>query len=143
MKTTNFLLVVLIGVLIWIGWPKPPKTRSPELMQIRVEEAAKIVELHENRIQDSELEVSKEEQVLAYYQERADRLLALSKSGSVPVKDVSLALHELALAKIKLHSSKVDLREAKIELELTKIRLKAAAIDPDDVTIYVEQRAKR
>lgn len=141
MKTTNLLLAILIAVLVWIGWPKP-KTRSPELMEIRVQEAAKIVQLYESRIQDAKLDIEKEEAILAYSQERADRLMALSKTGSVPIKDFSLALHELSLAKIKVRGSKIDLRDAEIELELTKIRLRAAAIDPDDVTIYVE-RAKR
>ncbi|MBX9722394.1 MAG: hypothetical protein K2X81_13420 [Candidatus Obscuribacterales bacterium] len=142
MKTTNLLLAILIAVLAWVGWPKPTKTRSPELMEIRVQEAAKIVQLHEIRIQDVKLDIEKEEAILAYYQERADRLKALSKTGSVPAKDFSLALHELSLAKIKVRSSAIDLQDAEIELELTKIRLRAAAIDPDDVTIYVE-RAKR
>jgi len=140
MKTTNFLLVILIFVLIWNGLPK---TRSPELAKVRIEEAAKIVELYENRINDAKLSLGQEEIEYNYCKAKSDRLAKLHTTGSIPEKEVALAIHQTKLAEFKVRGSEIDLREMQIELELTKIRLQAAALDPDDLTIYVDQRSKK
>lgn len=137
MKTTNFLLAILIVVLICNG---PPKATSPELAKVRIEEAAKIVELYENRINDAKLRLSQEEIEYNYCKERSDRLNKLHKTGSIAEKEVVLANHQTRLAEFKVRSSAIDLRETQIELELSKIRLRAAAIDPDDLTIYLDQK---
>lgn len=140
MKSTNILLVLIICIVIWRS---TPKQKDQSLLDLRVAEAEKIVELQENRIRDVLLSVEKSEAVFEYWKQRVDRLTELSKTGSVPQKDVAAALYEMKIAEFNMQGSRIDLKEAKIDLELSKIRLKAAAIDPDDVTVYVEQRVKR
>lgn len=137
MKITNCLLAILIVVLIWNGLPK---TRSPELAKVRIEEAAKIVELYENRIKDAMLSLSQEENEYNYCKERSDRLGKLHNTGSIAEREVVLANHQTRVAEFKVRRSMIDLREMQIELELSKIRLRAAALDPDDLTIYVDHK---
>lgn len=137
MKLANSLFFVLILILIWDRMP------SSVLPRIRYEEAAKIVELYENRFSDACLDLERNEESLAYAEEKYRRLSTLDGAGIIPLNKLRDAEREILIAKMNIRGSKIDLREIEIELELAKIRLRAAAISPDDFTIYVDQRTKR
>ena len=128
----------MIFVMIWNGLPK---SRSPELAQVRIDEAAKIVELYENRIDDAKLDLEKEISERDFFKHKLGRLMSVE--GVVAERDILATKLDLQLAELKVKNAEVDLREIYIQYDLTKVRLKAAALDPDDLTIYVDQRSKR